>query len=134
MGYKYAGKHPTRTQYYMPPDEREMAAKFAYFREAENGINGGPAPIQANGECGTNGGYMKHWRRKEERCDPCKAAHVRAEMVRYWVQKRLMPNPQAINNNRREMMPEIAQSTSKIGSTRQHKSGPGMCYQHESGA
>jgi hypothetical protein len=81
-GYKYAGKHPTRRHYYMPADDRELVAKFAYFREAEAGINGGPAPMQDQGECGTNGGYMKHWRRKEERCDPCKAAHTVVELKR----------------------------------------------------
>lgn len=82
MSYKYAGKRPTRTHYYMPADDREMAARFAYFREAEAGINGGPAPDQPYGECGTNGGYMRHWRLREERCAPCKAAHTAVELKR----------------------------------------------------
>ncbi len=82
MGYKYAGKHSTRKHYYMPADDRELAAKFAYFRQAEAGINGGPASELDRGECGTNGGYMKHWRRKEEQCSPCNAAHTFVELLR----------------------------------------------------
>lgn len=67
-----------------PASEEEAVAKFAYFREAESKINGGPAPFYGiPGElpplrprldipdCGTYSGYARHIRLKEEPCRPC---------------------------------------------------------------
>lgn len=33
-------------------------------------------------ECGTQGGYARHQRRKEPKCDACKAAHTHYESER----------------------------------------------------
>ena len=86
MAYQFSGTPDVllldEDRPHYPVSEEEARAKFAYFRKAEQGINGGPGPILPNGDCGTNGGYMKHWRRKETQCAPCKAAHVAVELKR----------------------------------------------------
>jgi hypothetical protein len=85
VSYQYAGKdfkEPTR---YVPASEDEARAKFAYFRDAEDKINGGPAPIiYATPKplkpirprldiplCGTCSGYARHIRLRQEPCRPC---------------------------------------------------------------
>lgn len=88
--YRYGGKVPYLSRY-VPFGEREAAAKFAYFRKAEEKINGGPAPIKTEpGACGTNSGYMKHFRLNEERCDACKAAHTQVELKRQRASRRAL--------------------------------------------
>jgi hypothetical protein len=89
VSYQFAGKPGVllldEDRPHFPASEDEARAKFAYFRKAEAGINGGPGPIVLRfgaSECGSNGGYMRHWRLKEERCAPCKAAHVAVELKR----------------------------------------------------
>lgn len=85
MSYQYAGKnHSTREPRHVPFSREEMAAKIAYYREAESKINGGPAPIYTPPaplkpirprldipDCGTNSGYARHMRLKQEPCRPC---------------------------------------------------------------
>jgi hypothetical protein len=91
MGYRYKGERPTPTytpilddNVYTPFSESEIWAKFAYFRKAEAGINGGPAPIYSEPEqlkplklrdnipeCGTYSGYARHIRLKNTPCRLC---------------------------------------------------------------
>jgi hypothetical protein len=79
--YKFKGKSDeTLKRGPNPPASvEEAAAKFAYFREAESKINGGPVPFYVIPqdlpplrprldipECGTNSGYARHIRLNEE--------------------------------------------------------------------
>ena len=87
MSYKYAGKaRPSNA--YVPASEDEAAAKFAYFRKSESLINGGPEPIEYRSGCGTDAGYFRHRKLKEEQCQPCKDAHAAATARCYWAAKR----------------------------------------------
>ena len=83
MTYVYNGKRRAGT-IYLPAYGHDAAAKFAYFRKAEAGINGGPARFyappqalkptrvrRAVPECGTCSGYARHIRKKETPCRPC---------------------------------------------------------------
>lgn len=127
MSYVFGGKVITEDRYYNAVSEDEARAKFAYFREAESKINGGPAPIQGPrygaSKCGTNGGYMRHFRLKEKRCDSCKAAHVRAEMVRYWKVRGGRLSSPIGPKGRARTTPEISPKASKIGSDNPRKEG-----------
>ena len=86
MTYEYKGKSdsPLKRGPHVLASVEEAAAKFAYFREAEAKINGGPAtyygepaplaplrPRRDIPECGTNSGYARHIRLKEAPCRPC---------------------------------------------------------------
>jgi hypothetical protein len=88
MAYQFAGTPDTllldEDRPHYPASEEEARAKFAYFRDAESKINGGPAPIYALPdplkplrprldvpEHGTNSGYARHMRLKETPCRPC---------------------------------------------------------------
>jgi hypothetical protein len=90
--------------------------------------------------CGTTSGYQQHRRFKERHCADCQDAYNEYQRAyRAGIRKvRQMANStnesQGCNRDAPDMKPEITQFTTKIDSTRQHKSGPGMCYQHETGA
>lgn len=85
MSYTYGGKvREIRKPRHIPFSREEMAAKIAYFRDAENQINGGPAPIYTPPaplkpirprnnipECGTYSGYARHMRLGEKSCRAC---------------------------------------------------------------
>lgn len=82
---------------YIPADEHEAAAKFAYFRKAEAAINVGPALVEpvvlkpkrvrpkvakprAIPECGTYSGWSRHNREGTEidrACMDAQAAYQR---------------------------------------------------------
>ncbi len=85
MSYNYHGKnHDIREPRYIPFSREEMAAKIAYYRDAESRINGGPAAIYTPPaplkpmrprldipDCGTNSGYARHMRLGQEPCRSC---------------------------------------------------------------
>jgi hypothetical protein len=86
MAYTFKGKSDERLKPgpHVLASEEEAVAKFAYFREAESKINGGPVPFYAIPdelpplrprldipECGTYSGYARHIRLKDEPCRPC---------------------------------------------------------------
>jgi hypothetical protein len=110
MAYKYAGKDFVERREYTPFSDDEARAKFTYFREAESKINGGPAPLPRPVGCGTNSGYMKHFKLKEERCAPCKAAHTQVELKRQRAQA---------------LAQKIGANGNRISSTSRIKNGPG---------
>jgi hypothetical protein len=91
VNYEYKGKGDKNLKRgpNPPASEEEAAAKFAYFREAESKINGGPVPFYATPtelpplrlrldipECGTNPGYARHVRLKEEPDRACLNARL----------------------------------------------------------
>jgi hypothetical protein len=82
MSYQYGGKKPSNE--HVPATEDEARAKFAYFRKSEDLINGGPEPIGYRSGCGSDAGYFKHRKLKEEQCQPCKDAHAAEGTKRYW--------------------------------------------------
>ena len=84
---------------HVPADEHEARAKFAYFRQAEAGINGGPAtddspvlkpqpvpkppklkrpaPMPRNiPKCGEYSGWSRHNREGTDPCRPCMDAQA----------------------------------------------------------
>lgn len=78
MAYQFKGKREPEyvpfadNEEWTPFSEKEIRAKFRYFRKSENAINGGPAeviedplPERLRGElpeCGTYSGYARHIR------------------------------------------------------------------------
>ena len=87
MAYQFKGKRETpvvQTEPHVPMGEEETRAKFAYFRNAERNINGGPyikpvkparvTPIRPRSDkpiCGTHSGYIQHLKKKHVPCRPC---------------------------------------------------------------
>jgi len=130
MSYAFSGKIIAEDRYYIPAGEDEARAKFAYFRDAEAKINGGPAPLPepryGASKCGTNGGYMRHFRLNEERCAPCKAAHTRVELKRQREAKRANHKPEKRSEHdshtrHAAIKPKITHPGNRIGSARPNK-------------
>jgi len=103
VSYEYGGENLIEDRYYRAISLEEARAKFAYFRDAENNINGGPAFILNLTGCGSDIGYYRHLRLGEERCRECREAHAAVAVKRYW-------------DKRRRLKPEITTTPSKIGS------------------